>query len=220
MSVDAIKLASQYIPILELDEHEPFLPQAVGVTVLDQSAPSPSFRRQIKLDPKFTMLVIEFAIYWDYDIQHLYDLEHVWVYVGKDGSVTDCEASFHGKYFKGLLPDRSNVEGQRVKLYCQAGKHAFSPLKEIFPLIPNYSTCTYEEAGEAGLIITAPFQGVIETSEQINSVVHSNLQRYRFRPSGRYSSYSIPEELLMSWEQLRQVIPTRIQEQLRLMESD
>lgn len=217
MSVEAMILAKRYLPILELDELEPFMPAAIGVTVLDQSAPSPSFRRQLQFDHPATKYIIEYAIYWDYDIQHLYDLEHIWIYVDEDGTVIDCEASFHGKYFKGLLPDRSNIEDQHVRLYCQAGKHAFSPLKELFPLIPNYSTCTYEQAGDAGLIVTAPFQGVFATNDRINKQVHSYLQQYRFRPSERYRSYVIPEQLLMSWEQLRQVIPARIEEQLRII---
>jgi len=215
MSVDAMSLAKQYMPILELDEHEPFLPVAVGVTVLDHPAPSPSFRRQLLFDHPATKYIIEYAIYWDYDIQHLYDLEHVWIYVDNDGTVIDCEASFHSKYFKGLLPDRSNTDGHHVRLYCQAGKHAFSPLKEIFPLIPNYRTCTYEQAGDVGLIITSLFEGIFDTSAEINKQVHTYLQRYRFRPSELYISYFIPEQLLMSWEQLRKVIPARIEDELK-----
>jgi len=218
MSDNELSLASHYLPILELDEHEPFFPAAVGVTVLDHPGSSPSFSRQLLFEHPATNYIIEYAIYWDYDIQHLYDLEHIWIYVGKDGEVIDCEASFHGKYFKGLLPDRSNVVGHHVRLYCQAGKHAFSPLKEIFPLIPNYWTCTYEQAGDAGLIITAPFQGVLKTNDRVNKQVHSYLQQYRFRPSERYYSYYIPKQLLMNWEQLRQVIPARIDEQLKIIQ--
>lgn len=217
MPVSELSLASHYLPMLELDAHEPFFPAAVGVTVMDRPSTSPSFQRQLLFEHPATKFIIEYAIYWDYDIQHLYDLEHIWIYVGRDGEVIDCEASFHGKYFKGLLPDRSNVSGHQVRLYCQAGKHAFSPLKEIFPLIPNYWTCTYEQAGDAGLIVTAPFQGVLKTNDCINKRVHSHLQQYRFRPSERYCGYSIPERLLMSWEQLRQVIPDRIKEQLKII---
>ena len=36
-------------------------------------------------------MLIEYAVYMDYDIQHLYELEHMWVAVGEDGTtVKDC----------------------------------------------------------------------------------------------------------------------------------
>lgn len=213
-----LELAKAYCPILLIDEHEPFEPVAVGVTVLRSSAASPSFRRRLEFDDAIDCM-IEYAIYWDYDIQHLYDLEHIWVYIARDGSVLNSEASFHGKYFKALLPDRSNVAGKQVMLYCQAGKHAFSPLKELFPLIPNFMSCTYEGAGSEGLIVTAPFQGVYESNDKINRQVQTYLQQFRFRPSERYQAYKLPEHLLMSWTELRQHIPMRIAGQLQLLES-
>lgn len=83
-----------------------------------------SFRRRLKVSRPAVAAVVEYAIYYDYDIQHLYDLEHVWVYIGSDGEVADVEASFHGKYLKGLVRGRTNLSGTRASLYVQPGKHA------------------------------------------------------------------------------------------------
>lgn len=98
------------------------------------------------------LLVVEYAIYYDYDIQHLYDLEHVWVYIGRDGEVVDAEASFHGKFLKALLRGGSNLSGTRVDLYVQPGKHALAPFPEVFELLPGFASSTQDGAGAEGLI--------------------------------------------------------------------
>ncbi|WJH33505.1 hypothetical protein N6H14_26225 [Paenibacillus sp. CC-CFT747] len=101
--------AQKYSPYLYFDRSEPFYPVRVGVTEIRTEQASPSFPRKLSfVDPNLD-LIVEYAIYWDYDIGHLYELEHVWVFVGKSGEVLDCEASFHGRYLKGLLKDRSNL---------------------------------------------------------------------------------------------------------------
>ncbi|MBW7460502.1 hypothetical protein K0U00_41210, partial [Paenibacillus sepulcri] len=149
---------SKYAPYIYFDNNEPFFPVRVGVTVLEEAGPSPSTRRIFEFEDPQVKYLIEYAIYWDYDIQHLYELEHVWIYVGHDGEVVDCDASFHGRHFKGLLHDRSNlVDGTHVKLYSQPGKHAFLPQPDMFYLLPELMTCTYETAGRRGLLITGPF---------------------------------------------------------------
>lgn len=212
------QIAQHYVPELYFDLKEPFFPVRVGVTVLKQEGTSPSFHRTFSFQDDCLDYVVEYAIYWDFDIQHLYELEHVWVYVAKDGSVLDCEASFHGKYFKGLLKDRSNLHGTHVRLYSQPGKHAFSPMPELFELIPNLETCTDEDAGNAGLIITGPFQGAYETNDEIHAMVQRYLQRYRFKPSLQFQRYELPSEVFTTWEQLRMEVPGRIRDILTQLE--
>jgi hypothetical protein len=208
------QLAKQYSPIMHFDEREPFYPVRIGVTVLEPNSSSPSFNRRFEQLDSQVEYVIEYAIYWDYDIEHLYDLEHIWVYVAKDGRVADCEASFHGYYFKGVFKSHDTIEGKRVHLYSQPGKHAFMPDPRVFELIPDYDTCTYETAGSAGLIVTSAFKGIYSTSELINRNVEAYLQRFRFRPSGVYQPYALQDELFVSWEELRHEVPERIQREL------
>jgi hypothetical protein len=99
-----IRSLAAYAPLLYFDRQEPFYPVRIGISVLHNGDPSPSFRRKFEWMDAAIDYVIEFAIYWDYDIQHLYELEHVWVYVGMDGAVVDAEASFHGdRIWKGEL---------------------------------------------------------------------------------------------------------------------
>lgn len=213
-----LSLVAKYAPVIYFDLKEPFFPDRVGVTVLDKAGPSPSFRRSFSFDDPQLQYVIEYAIYWDFDIQHLYELEHVWVYVGRDGEVVDCDASFHGRYFKGLLPDRSNiVDGTHVKLYSQPGKHAFMPKPEMFYLIPGLMTCTNEDAGIRGLIVTGPFDGVYTTNEEIDRIVCEYLQQYRFTPTMEFQEYRIPDHLYVSWPELHKEVPRRIEERIAEM---
>ncbi|MCI3922931.1 hypothetical protein MO973_22150 [Paenibacillus sp. TRM 82003] len=206
-----LRFARDYAPILLLDENEPFVPARVGATVLRSAGASPSFPRSFAFDEERLDAIIEYAVYWDYDITHLYDLEHVWIYVGKDGSVLDAEASFHGKYLKGLLEDRSNLEGNRVRLYVQPGKHALSPLAAVFKLLPDATRCAWEDAGKDGLLVTAAFRGAFESSPDIDRAVRTYLQRYRFAPTWRFAPYDLPKERFTSWEGLRREVPERIE---------
>ena len=93
-------LAARYAPRIRFDAYEPFLPLAAGYTVFESDGTSPSFSqgKSIELSPPGeppASLAIEYAIWWDWDIGHLYELEHVWVSVDAAGSVVRGEASWH-----------------------------------------------------------------------------------------------------------------------------
>ncbi|HEY8422781.1 MAG TPA: hypothetical protein VIL05_13740 [Thermoclostridium sp.] len=75
------EIVKRYAPIIYFDEREPFYPIRTGCTIFTRPGPSPSFRREICFNSEYIKYVIEYAIYWDFDIQHLYELEHVWIYV-------------------------------------------------------------------------------------------------------------------------------------------
>ena len=121
------RLALRHAPRIRFDNREPFLPSIVGYTVFYQDDTSPSFPRQITLTPG-TAQVIEYAIWWDWDIQHLYELEHIWVYLDADEKVIGSEASWHGGFQ--TMTDENGMpplENERVTLFSEPGKHAFAP---------------------------------------------------------------------------------------------
>ncbi|KRE99431.1 hypothetical protein ASG89_28130 [Paenibacillus sp. Soil766] len=216
-----LALVKTYAPQLLFDRLEPFFPVRVGVTIFEQDGPSLSFRRMISFESDARIeKVIEYAIYWDYDIEHLYELEHVWIYVGRDGSVVNCECSFHGKYFKGLLKDRSNVSDNnptQVKLYAQPGKHAFSPLLAMLELVPNLHTCTYETAGSAGLLVPDMLRDKMTTDKETNLLVERYLQTFRFRPTMEFIEYAWDESVFVSLAELLLEIPQRVNHELNEM---
>ncbi|NMI05514.1 hypothetical protein HF638_16170 [Paenibacillus sp. SZ31] len=211
---EMLETAMRYAPVLMFDRNEPFYPDFVGVSVLDRSGPSPSFKRDIQFPAEAVQYVIEFAIWWDYEIGHLYEMEHVWIYVGHDGEVVDCEASFHGKVLRGLLKDRVNVVGRHVCLYSQPGKHAFSPLPVVFELLPDLYSAAGTKAGCDGLLVNDLFRGYYETNEQIDAQVTSYLQTKAFVPSMEFEEYLLKPEMFMTWDQLFDIIPQRIKDRL------
>lgn len=215
-----LKSLAAYAPRLYFDKREPFYPVRVGVSVLRRGEQSPSFRRRFDWPTDGINYVIEFAVYWDYDIQHLYELEHVWVYVGEDGAVLDAEASFHGKYMKALLPDGSNLAGKTVSLYSQPGKHAFSPLPILFELLPNARIVTDREAGKDGLTLPEWYKAQEQHDEKTNELVRLYQQTYhRFTPSFEFVPYELAEkeELFVPWDVLYEEIPERIEAELAII---
>jgi len=209
------ELIMKYAPYIYFDKNEPFFPVRVGCTIFETPGYSVSFRRNIDFDPQQVRFAIEYAIYWHYDIGHLYDLEHIWIFVATDGSIADCEASFHGNYLKGLLKDRSNIEdGTHVRLYSQPGKHAFSPMAEVFELLPNLMTDTYDCAGVDGLLVTGVARGRYGTNEEIDDMVREYLKSFSFVPTMEFFKYVIPKDIITTWDNLDDEIPDLIYQKL------
>lgn len=178
------RLAERYIPRLRYDRAEPYSPEGVGYTVYTahdacrtDAVPLTAFkshscRLQIEIEPGET--VIEYAFYYDFDIQHLYDLEHVFVKVDREGGITGILGSFHGKFLNDLIEGETEFEGTHVILYVQPGKHAFMPKPHYFRLFPDRDRCCREYAGRDGLLIAPMFEGRLFTDEAFDR----NVERY------------------------------------------
>ena len=137
------QLALRYAPHVYFDKNETIPLALVGYDIHRGTRRSRSFRRTLAVDLEKAEFVIEYAYYFDYDIQHMYDLEHVWVWVGHDGQVVDAECSSHGQYVNCWRYRPQAEDGTHVAVYCQPGKHAFFPDGKLFLLFSNvYETCT------------------------------------------------------------------------------
>lgn len=173
MNMDSIVIAKKYAPKIVMDNNEPFLPVLVGYTITDKPKLSPSFKRE--LIPPAGGIIIEYAIYWDWDIGHHYDLEHLWVHVSREGKVECFEGSAHGIYLTlwPFPPTLEEVEytlknkekvgghcstrkrdidfsriystGEGLIAYSQPGKHSFSPTPDWFKEQRNYVVTTCTE---------------------------------------------------------------------------
>lgn len=208
------ELAARYAPIICFDEREPFLPLAAGYTIFHSDAPSPSFPRYIGLDHGEThaAFAIEYAIWWDWDIQHLYELEHVWVYVDEAGEVVRCEASWHGGFHVMEHDGMVLLNGDRPVVYSEPGKHAFAPAQEWFTANTNRSDeVTNALAGVGGLHITPLFQGIISPSPLADRLAQGYLVQHAFTPSYTFiKRFSFEARQLVSWPDLFVWIPKRI----------
>jgi putative hydrolase of the HAD superfamily len=211
-------LAARFAPLIHFDRNEPFLPLAAGYTILRADGDSPSFERRIELkgpDRPPAVLAIEYAIWWDWDIQHLYELEHTWSYVGANGDVVFVEASWHGGYAAAVLDDgRVPLQDGHPVLYSQPGKHAFVPLAE--PLLEirreTAQTCG-KKAGSDGLLVKEMFRegiGALKTPEN-DALINTYLKAHAFRPACRWDKdVLITHDMLVPWDDLRDWIPARV----------
>ncbi len=210
-----LQLAAKYAPLIHYDVNETIPLQKVGVTVFREEIRSDSFPKRV-VKPDFCGLVIEYALFWDYDIQHMYDLEHLWVYVAADGSVTRAEGSFHGKYLN--LWDSEMIfakapDGPRVHAFCQPGKHAFLPHGELFRLLPGWKeSCTVDAGGD--ILVGGPFGGAYQATAEDNARCRAHIrEKYAFEPTLVFGEgQPIPEEMLCTWEELKAWIPARMDE--------
>ncbi len=207
------RLALRHAPIIQFDAHEPFFPSVVGYTVFRRAAPSPSFPRDIQLGDR-AAFVIEYAIWWDWDIQHLYELEHVWVYVDEGGAVVDVEASWHGKYNQMLEAEgQLRLHGGRPLLYSEPGKHAFAPSPDwlLQRKGKTIASCGIN-AGKMGVHVTPLFAGIIDQRKPLqNRLVHTWLERRQFEPSYDFSkAFDLRDAIFVPWRNLNSWIPARV----------
>lgn len=208
----------EYVPRLRYDRAEPFGLEGVGCTVYTAGdehrvVKSVSSRLEIELEPGET--VIEYAFYYDFDIQHLYDLEHVFVRLDREGGISGVLGSFHGKFLDNLIEGETEFEGSHAVLYVQPGKHAFMPAPHYFKLAPDRDRCCLERAGRDGLLIAPMFEGRLATDEAFDRKVERYIrENYAFTPtwefSGRYPHLRRAEDVLMTWEELDGLIVRRV----------
>jgi hypothetical protein len=212
---EILALASHYAPIIQLDANEPFRPLAAGYTIFLQDAQSPSFDRRIRLKRgrgHEADRVIEYAIWWDWDINHLYELEHIWVYVNSTGEIVNIEGSWHGDV-KSLVHDgRIKVQGNHPVVCSEPGKHAFAigidQFRERQQRIPGI---TSRFAGGSGIVLTGLFDGEIWRTPPWDRLIHTYLSQFAFTPTWIYSnSFTVDETMLVPWPALRDWIPGRV----------
>lgn len=211
-------LAATYAPVLRFDVREPFLPLAAGYTIFRASGASPSFQRghRVELAPAgepAATLAIEYAIWWDWDIGHLYELEHVWVYVDDAGRVVRAQASWHGKQHDMRLDGELALEGNHVVLFSEPGKHAFAPTPDWFRArraeFKRSETSTL--AGVGGVLIAPYIADQVRRTPLAQRLAHTYLAQRGFEPSWDFSRrVPITAAMLVPWPALREWMPRRV----------
>jgi len=206
-------LAARHLPRLMLDAEEPYAPGAIGWTVARAPMASPSSK--FALDPAGGTL-IEYAIWYDWDIGHLYDLEHVWVRLGADGAVAEVTASFHGQRVPmdaaGGLP---RMDGTRPVLFAEPGKHAHWADPGAMALRGGAAirAACGDKAGHEGVHRGNRFyeSGGYSVSPLSDRLAKRKMQRDAFCPQFRFtrSSDDVPPEM-MQWPALEASIPGRV----------
>ena len=195
------------------------MPSLVGYTIFRADGLSPSFPRQINLNEPgrpAAVLAIEYAIWWDWDIQHLYELEHAWVFIDAGGQVVRGEASWHGGYHDMAVAGRLTLNGDRLILFSEPGKHAFAPNPDWLHERADRTrdACT-RYAGRGGVLVTPLFEDnqdiAIAKTPLADRLAHTYLERHTFEPSMDFSQvYPLAADLLVPWPPLSAWIPQRV----------
>lgn len=190
---NAERLARSLAPVIRFVANEPFLPSAVGVSFITSPGRAVAAPRQIAFEPGVAR-VIEYAIWWDWDIQHLYELEHVWLKLDDNDKLIGVAASRHGGLYDmrrtdGTLP----LEDGRVTLYAEPGKHAFHP--EAASMEPHRralagacSGTTLHGFSKGNILVNEMYpKGSADFSEDDHRRVRRYLQARAFSPDFDFS---------------------------------
>lgn len=210
-----LELALKYQPYIMFDEREPFEVTGIGYTIFRESSQSISFpKRRITVDKEKVDFVIEYAVWYDYDIEHLYELEHLWIYVDNNGNVIDAEGSFHGKYLKMVNPKTGEVnseEKHHLVVYAQPGKHAFLPEGDLVRLVPNWYEACNKTAGSAGVLVQDMFSDQIRTNPILQQKVEQYIkEKYAFTPTLSFKKKVMSQSIFKTYEELCKSIPERV----------
>jgi hypothetical protein len=205
-------LAQLHAPILRFDMREPFLPLAVGYSVFRELAQSPSSK--FTIDP-VSGIAIEYAIWWDWDIQHLYELEHVWVYLNKDEQLVKVEASAHGSLFPMVKQDGTlPLENERIIIYSEPGKHGFAPDRDgLLARAERTNLSCGERAGNGGIHTSNPFGATAfgEPTQSEHQLANRYMQQLAFTPTYDFSQlFDLQSVPFITWGQFAEWIPRRI----------
>lgn len=218
-------LAARYAPVIRFDANEPFFPDAAGYTIFRADAASSSMHRQIQLrtpEHPDAALAIEYAIWWDWEIGHLYELEHVWVYVDQEGRPVGCEASWHGRFHTMREDEGLTWEGEHPVIFSEPGKHAFAPSPEWYrPHHEPRRTPTNALAGCNGLIEPDIFKGVFTRNALVDTLVRTYLTPYAFDPAWDFSRYfRFESKQLVPWPALQSWIPGQVERYIEQLQRE
>ncbi len=207
------ELAALYAPHFRFDSAEPYFPHALGYSVFRGPGRSPSSRFEI--DPAGA-LTLEYAVYYDWDIGHLYDLEHVWVHVDSAGQVIRVEASAHGGgRFMDIGSGLPEMVDRHAILYVEAGKHAHwaHPHHMSAADRQKLTALCGALAGVEGVHRGNFFaeRGAYVAAPKAHRLARLKLQGDAFVPRHSYEERAAPPPLL-PWAELERIIPQRITE--------
>lgn len=214
------ELAKKYLPEIHLCNNEPFYPIKIGYEIFMETSMSNSFARNkhIIIDSHKIAFAIEYQIYWHYDITHMFDLEHIWIYIDHFSNIADAECSSHGKCINALLSDKSNIiDKTHLKLYSQPGKHAFAPNVEFFNMMPEFKYVTTNNVGEDGLITRYYEDGKYKISNYLHDAIRRYMQKYKFKPSEYYSKFDLDNLEILEWNTLRNDFTNLIDSELEII---
>lgn len=199
--VKILELVASLAPEYRLDVVEPFKPQAVAWNILNSSSSS-SFK-SLDIDLLDGQAILEGAVWWDWDIQHVGDLEYVWVvYEKSTGKPAACYATASGKV------RLMHLNAGPYVLYCEPGKHGHASSAADFNVSNEDILHMCNSLAEGDNNALSPR---VTLSDKDKEKVAEHLRSKFFDPTFNFSdSISLRTVQATTWESLQSFIPTRI----------
>lgn len=217
-----IALAKRHAPVIRFAANEPFVPSKVGITVIAAPRPAPSASKHMLTFEPGVARIIEYAIWWDWDIGHLYELEHVWLKLDAQDNLVGVDASAHGGIFAMRLPGGGlPLEEGRVTLYSEPGKHAFhATARAIADRARDLRYACSELAGNGLILVNDMFSDQFDFTRQQHRAVKRYLQDRAFTPSFEFTQVFATDTLeFLSWPDLHAYIAERVPQVLAEVEA-
>ncbi|MEZ4632165.1 MAG: hypothetical protein R2880_15895 [Deinococcales bacterium] len=138
---------------------------------------------------------------WDWDIQHLYELEHLWLYLDQDEKLIAAEGSAHGGYHPLALV----LEKGRLKVYSEPGKHAFADSPDKLKQGAWLTNLSCGPRGGSGdLLIKEMFKGQMAASTLEKRLAKAYMKAHAFSPSYDFSQvFDLKDVPCIPWETLK-----------------
>ncbi len=205
-------VARRNAPVIRCDDLEPFSPQAVGYSIHERDGPAASFTHPVRL--RGATRAVEYAIWWDWDIQHLCEMEHVWVYLDGNSQPVRVESSTQGCVGEMWREGRClPLNSDRVTLFCGPGKHAFAASPErLCSNCAAISKYCSDGAGANGMRVPNLPGGIIDEPTVYDRHLARNfLKNQSFFPSFSFGKvFDLRNVPIMPWNELRASIPGRV----------
>ena len=209
------ELALSHQPHIYRDLRDPFPIRYIGYTVFREKGDSQSFRN-LRIDPAEygAAYVIEYAVYYDYDIQHMYDLEHTWIAIRADGTLAGCWGTFHGMRLRADRLAAFRTEDGSPVLYAEPGKHALLPDPALFCLHDQFPECCDAKAG-GGLLVPDMLKNRMKTDPIQDAWICQYMrEHYRFAPAMEYEWEKVAAAQRLAWPELMDRIPELVRAEL------
>jgi hypothetical protein len=212
----ALDWAARYAPIIYADVREPFSIVAAGYTLFEREGDSPSFSGPRRVEWQgvgyAAQSAIEYALWWDWDIGHAYELEHAWVYIGSRKEVVAVEASWHGMFGPAEVNGQPVVLKSHPILFAQPGKHAMAASSEPFAEIREWAEQeTGPEAGKGGILEATLFRGRLPKTPENDAKATAYLKKLAFRPAWKFDRrMPVTRPMLIPWTSMERWIPDRV----------
>jgi hypothetical protein len=189
-------------PLPDLTKYIKYRFQPVLMTIRDGPA---AFHRAKR--------VLEYAMFYYADIQHVYELEHCWMYLDEKDELIGVKGTRHGVYMNMYSNPREikYLNGHPI-LFVSPGKHELGPNVDSFSFRILKEACS-KLAGSVGIY---RFYFVPKDELRPVALLHMKkeyireafMKKYAFEPSFHWHKCRIPKRnILISWDELVHLVP-------------